>query len=83
MLIHVTKMIIRAMITITQDNISRVINMQIIYLNQHQSNEKTLIQLQESINALQMAKMTTSVLNLSVLRLSDGMGEYSSPSIKS
>ena len=42
--------------------ISRVINIQIIHLNQHQSNEKTMIQLWASITTLQMAKMTTSVL---------------------
>ena len=42
--------------------INQVINMQIIHLNQHRSNEKTLIQLWASITALQMAKMTTSVL---------------------
>ena len=80
--IHVTKMSIRAMITITQYNISQVIIMQIIHLNQYLSNEKTLMQIWALLTALHMAKWLHQSSILSVLRLSLGMGEYYSPSNK-
>ena len=56
--------------------------MQIIHLNQYLSNEKTLMQIWALLTSLHMARWLHQSSNLSVLRLSPGMGEYYSPSIK-
>ena len=54
-------------------------NHEIIHLNHHLSNEKTLIPFWASLTALQMTKWLHQSSNLSVLRLSLDMGEYNSP----
>ena len=56
--------------------------MEIIHLNQYLSNEKTVMQIWALGTALHMAKWLHQSSNLSVLRLSPGMGEYYSPSNK-
>ena len=48
--------------------------MQIIHLNQYLSNGKTLMQIWALLTALRMAKWLHQSSNLSVLRLSHGMG---------
>ena len=54
--------------------------MKIVHLNQHLSNEKTLMQIWALLTApLYMTKWLHRFSNLSVLRLSPGMGKYYSP----
>ena len=56
--------------------------MQIIHLNHHLSNEKTLEPIWASLTALQMTKWLHQSSSLSVLKLSPDMGEYNSPLTK-